>query len=173
MGAIYVHLIQRKYIMLISIILLCFFITFFVKADVNNEKDKSIKPKVRFAVVDKTEILTTEQKEEILEVYSNYEDNSSIQIALLIVNSPDEALGNRFLADYSGWAEKRLVIRLVTSKKEVGLFWTEALNNSLQNISTNYRAKFEPYLSEGKLYEAALYGSLEMIKMLSPDYKLP
>jgi hypothetical protein len=165
--------IRRKYILCISIILLSFLVTSVIKAGVNDEKDKSIKPKVRFAVVDKTETLTIEQRENILEVYSNYEDNSSIQVALLIVNSPDEASGNRFLADYSGWAEKRLVIRLVKSTKEVGLFGTEVLNNSLQKVSKNYRSKFEPYLSDGKLYEAALYGSLEVIKMLSPDYKLP
>ena len=74
---------------------------------------------------------------------------------------------------FAGWAEKRLVISLILSTKEVGLYWTEALNGSLQGVSENYRAKFEPYLTDGKLYEAALYGSLEIIKILSPEYKVP
>ena len=163
-----IQLVRRKYI-IILIFLLNFLVTSVIKANGNNEKDKSIKPKVRFAVVDKTETLTIEQREKILEVYSNYEDNSSIQLALLIVNLPDESSGEQFLTDYSGWGEKRLVIRLVTSTNEVELFWTEALNNSLQKVSKNYRSQFEPYLSEGKFYETALYGSLGIIKILSPD----
>lgn len=165
--------IRRKYILSICLVLLSFLVTSVIKAEVNNDKYKLVKPKVRFAVVDKTETLTTEQSEDILQVYSDYEDNLSTQMTLLIVNSSDEVSGNDFLAKSSGWAEKRLVISLMLSTKEVRLFWTEALNGSLQGISKNYSAKFEPYLTDGKFYEAALYGSLEIIKILSPEYKVP
>lgn len=161
--------VRGLYLLFIYIFLLSFLNIAFAS---DNTQSKKPELKVRFPVADKTDILTEEQTEKVYLIYSDFEDYSSIQFSLLIVNSPDDTSGENFLTKYSGQSKQRIVIRLVTSTKEVGLFWTEALNSSLQTISQNYRSKFEPYLSEGKFYEAALYGSLELIKVLSPDYNL-
>lgn len=161
-------------VILITFFIIIFLITpFAIRAEIKDDKYELIVPKVRFAVVDKTEILNPEQSEEILFVYSDYEDNTSIQLTLLIVNSLDDVSGNEFLDKFSGWAEKRLVIKLILSTKEVMLFGTEPLNNSLEKISKNYQTIFEPYLAKGNIYEAALKGSLEIIKILSPEYNVP
>ena len=138
----------------------------------NENRQSTPELKVHFPIVDKVKVLAEEQKEEIFIIYSDYDCYSFIQISLLIVNSPNEVSGENFLTNFSGHSNQRVVIRLVTSTKEVGLFWTEALNGSLEGTSKNYRAKFEPYLTDGKFYEAALYGSLEIIKILSPEYKV-
>jgi hypothetical protein len=159
----------KKYVLSICIILLSLVVSSaIIKADDSSKDYQSIEPKVRWAVDDETNTLTIEQQENILEIYSDYEDNSSVQVALLIVDSADALSGNQFLINYSGWLEKRLVIRIVKSNKKVGFFWTSALNGPLKELSEKYSTKFETYLSEGDFYEAVVRGSLELIEELSP-----